>query len=179
MSLSKKHYLPIWIGIIVFLADALTKFLTQEYIPLMHHTHVYPFGGIGIFQNFLGVDFSIVHATNRGAAWGLFAEYQEYLLYLRVALIFGTLLYIIFYNKEKEYQIPLTLIVVGASGNVFDYFLYGHVIDMLHFVFGTYQYPVFNLADSAIFVGIFWLFVASWLAEKKLAKQKTTKPIKR
>ena len=50
---------------------------------------------------------------------------------------------------------------MGALCNILDYFFYGHVIDMLHFVFWGYDYPVFNVADSFICIGVFWLFFAS------------------
>jgi signal peptidase II len=84
----------------------------------------------------------------------MFGGYQLPLLYLRVALILALIIYTLFINKRKQWQIPLCMIIAGAIGNVIDYFLYGHVIDMIHVVLWGYDYPVFNVADSAIFLGI-------------------------
>lgn len=170
MLRSKTGWIAIAIGVLILILDMSTKGLTQGYLPhLAAYQGHYPYGGIPIFENFLGIEFSIVHATNKGAAWGMFANYQHLLLYLRalfIAVLFG---YIFFYNKNRTLDIPLMLVGAGAFSNVLDFFLYGHVIDMLHFVLWGYDYPVFNIADAAIFVGIFWLFTASLVAEKKQA----------
>lgn len=153
--------------ICILALDISSKFLTQAYLP--HHLYSYPYGGIGIFKNFYGIEFSIVHATNKGAAWGMLSEWQHYLLYLRIVLVILLLGYILFFNKNKSYEIPLAFILAGAAGNILDFFLYGHVIDMLHFVFWGYDYPVFNLADSSIFIGIAWLLILSWKEKPKAA----------
>lgn len=154
--------LAAFLGIFVFLADLLTKFLTAHFLPLSYlQSQSYPYGGIGVFKDFLGIEFSITHATNRGAAWGILAEYQAYLLLLRIVLVGGLLLYIILFNKDRSRLFPLVLIVAGAAGNILDFFIYGHVVDMFHFIFWGYDYPVFNVADSSIFIGIVWLFLLS------------------
>lgn len=159
--------LPIGIGLLFFLTDFLSKFWIYRNLPVVgDYIYRYPYGGIGVFQNFFGVEFSLNHATNRGAAWGILSQYQLYLLIFRIVLIVGLLIYVFFYNKRSEWQIPLALIIAGALGNVLDFFLYGHVIDMFHFVFWGYDYPIFNVADSAIFIGIFWLFLSSWYDKK-------------
>lgn len=169
MSKYKKIFLTVLIASVVLLADFFTKFWVQNTLPLMNsHLSEYPYGGIGIFQNFLGIQLSITHATNHGAAWGMFSEWQIYLLFVRVAIIAGVILYALIFNKIRSRDIPLTLIIAGATGNVLDFFLYGHVVDMIHFVFWGYEYPVFNLADSAIFIGIVWLFILSWQENKAL-----------
>jgi len=153
------------IGFIILAADALSKYFTQYYLPLVNPHHFwYPYGGIGIFQNFLGIEFSLNYVLNKGAAWGVFFDYQQQLLYLRIVLISGMLVYFLFINKVKSNEIPLMMIFAGAVGNVIDYFLYGHVIDMFHFVLWGYDFPVFNLADAAIFLGVSWLFIASFFA---------------
>ena len=153
----------------VLSVDFLTKFLVSKYIPLITHDHsTYPYGGIGIFKNFLGVEFSIIHETNRGAAWGMFADFQFYLLVLRIILILAMTLYLLKFNTKPILDIPFALIIAGAVGNVIDFFRYGHVIDMLHFIFWGYEYPVFNVADSAIFLGICGLFLISWVHTEKI-----------
>lgn len=167
MVISKKNRILFFVlGSLLFLVDLLTKFLTQKWIPLMRGQS-YPYGGIKIFKDFFGIEFSIVHATNRGAAWGLFSDFQFYLICLRIILIVGLIIYVFFYHKRQSSIIPLTLIIFGALGNIVDYFLYGHVIDMLHFILWGYDFPVFNVADSAICIGIFWLLIDSWFLDSR------------
>jgi signal peptidase II len=164
MSKSKTRTFAIYLAIAVFLVDSVTKFLTTQYLPPMDAEHLwYPYGGIPVFYNFYGIDFSLVHAINRGAAWGIFSNYQGWLLIGRIVLVIGITIYATAINKNNRYDIPLALIIGGASANIVDYFFYGHVIDMFNFVFWGYDYPVFNVADSAICVGIFWLIAASSL----------------
>lgn len=162
MQSSRHYFRVIAIGLLVFLLDRISKLLVFKYIPLMWLSPFwYPYGGIGIFHDFFGVDFSINHATNKGAAWGALAEFQIYLLALRILLVVGMVIYVAFYNKKPSWDIPLTIIIAGAAGNVVDYFVYGHVIDMLHFVFWGYDYPVFNVADASIFIGLAWMLIVS------------------
>jgi len=165
MSFRKHTVIAAILGIFVFITDFVTKSLTQAQIPLMHG-HGYPYGGLKVFKNFFGIEFSIVHAINKGAAWGLFSDFQFYLICLRIILIVCLIIYLFFYNKNAILITPLTLITVGALGNILDYFLYGHVIDMFHFVLWGYNFPVFNVADSSICIGIFSLLITSWFEKK-------------
>jgi signal peptidase II len=127
--------------------------------------HLYPYGGIGVFKNILGVEFSISHTINTGAAWGAFSQWQLPLVALRIALICGMLIHLAYWNKQPEHRAPITLVVSGAACNVLDTFIYGHVVDMLHFILWGYDYPVFNVADAAIFIGVAWLLLLSLRGE--------------
>jgi signal peptidase II len=170
MSIFSRRLLPLLIGIFVFIIDVITKYLTHTHLSVMNrHTLWYPYGGIGVFKDFLGIEFSITHQINHGAAWGVLSNYQMPLLYFRIALVAALLFYAIFINKHKSWSIPLALIISGAAGNILDYFLYGHVVDMFHFVLWGYDFPVFNVADSAIFLGIASLLITSSF-EKKTVK---------
>lgn len=140
--------------------DALSKYWIQSHLPLM--SNGYPYGGIGVSPNFHGIEFSIVHATNKGAAWGTFAEFSTLLLIFRIILI-GFLIYYYFKHTSFYIRIPLALIIAGAFGNVLDIYLYGHVVDMFHFIFFGYDYPVFNIADSAICIGVALYLIFSWI----------------
>lgn len=167
-----KRLVPLYVGIFVFVADLISKFLTNSTLPLMHRDSLwYPYGGIGVFKNFFGIEFSISHQINHGAAWGIFADFQIYLLYLRIALIVVLLVYALFLNRHTGWGIPLALIIAGATGNVVDYFLYGHVVDMLHFVLWGYDFPVFNVADTSIFFGITSLIILSCFEKNGNAKR--------
>ena len=119
----------------------------------------YPYGGIGVFENFLGVSFSINHVENTGAAWGILSNYTKSLFILRIVIVVALGIYIGFFNKNRKTDFPFLLIITGAIGNILDFFFYGKVIDMFHFIFFGYSYPVFNLADAMITIGIGWLIV--------------------
>lgn len=157
-------YAALAIGLIVLFVDQITKFYTYRYLPLIgSHFYSYPYGGIGVFKDFLGIEFSINHIANKGAAWGVLGDYQIPLLVLRSGLIFGLVIYFFRSKTAPVLHIPLALIIAGAIGNVMDYFFYGHVIDMFHFVLWGYDFPVFNVADSAISIGIGLMFILSWV----------------
>lgn len=153
--------LPIAIIGFVLGVDILTKLWVNDNLPLMLSYSEYPYGGIGVFENWAGIQFSISHLTNRGAAWGVLTDYQEALLWVRIALIGGLILYAAFWNRHPSWRAPLALVIAGATGNVIDYYLYGHVVDMLHVVLWGYDFPVFNVADSAVSVGVFWLIIVT------------------
>lgn len=138
----------------VLALDTISKGLTQSYFkPFESAPPIYPFGGIAIFQ-FFGIDFCIHHVTNRGAAWGVGSSWQTLLLVLRIAVVVSLALYVFFSLKAADKRYALTLVVAGGLGNIIDYFIYGHVVDMFHFIFWGYSYPVFNIADISIFFGI-------------------------
>lgn len=152
------------LGVLLLLGDLLSKWATVAYLPPMHlSAPIYPYGGVAVFENILGVEFSLSFTTNTGAAWGAFSAYQLPLLALRMALIALMGWYVAFRAQGLEVKLPLLLILVGAIGNVSDYFLYGHVIDMLHLVLWGYDFPVFNLADSYITLGVGAMVMGSFL----------------
>lgn len=168
MIFKNSRFMVVYIGLIVLAIDFITKFLVAHFIPVMSYDSLwYPYGGIGIFNNLMGIEFSIVHVTNRGAAWSTLESHQDALLIIRTLLIFAMLAYLLFINKNKESVIPLVLIVSGAIGNVLDFFLYGHVVDMIYFIFWGHPYPVFNVADSAVTIGVLWLVLSSLWNSKK------------
>jgi signal peptidase II len=131
-----------------------------HYIPHIQPYLGYPFGGIGLINTTL-LKISIVHTTNTGAAWGLFANYQMMLLILRMLITGGVLGYLLFFKPPKKLVIPFVCIAAGALGNIVDYFLYGHVVDMIYCIFYKYSYPVFNVADSVVFLSVFYLLFQS------------------
>jgi signal peptidase II len=155
---------------LILAADFFSKLYVHTHIPLIAYSpYAYPYGGIAVFQDWHGIDFSINHIVNTGAAWGFLSSFQQPLLYLRMVIIGGILSYLIFAKQSAPYRIPLTLVVTGAIGNVIDHFLYGHVIDMFmfHFHRWNYTFPLFNIADSAIFCGISWMLIQSFFTKKQ------------
>lgn len=126
----------------------------------------YPFGGIGIFEQFYGVSFSLNTVTNTGVAWGLFPGHAPLLLALRAMIIAGLLIYLLW--NPKKASLSLWMIAAGATGNVIDMLVYGHVIDFLHFQFFGWSFPLFNLADSCIAIGAFLLLLPRKIDDRSI-----------
>ena len=104
--------------------------------------------------------FNLIYAVNRGAAFSILADVDSpwrhyFFLIVGIAAIIG--LTIVYYKTRSEsrlYGIALALICSGAIGNLIDRIRLGHVIDFLDFYIGTYHWPAFNVADSAICIGV-------------------------
>ena len=134
---------------------------------------IYPYGGLPVFENLLGIDLSIAHVTNRGGPWGIVSSHHTHLLLVRIFAILCLIVHLLVFNEKKTREIPLALVISGAIGNVLDSFFYGHVIDMIHFVFWGYSFPVFNIADSLICSGVGFLLLHACI-EKYLENKSVT-----
>lgn len=141
----RKLYFAIAFGVLVL--DRLTKWLVQERIPL-HDT-------ITIIPNF----FRLTHVQNRGAAFGLFAESPSewrVLLLVLFSLVALSVVSAMLWKNSHAMTVTgwaLALILGGALGNLWDRVVDGHVVDFLDFYVGSYHWPAFNVADSAIVAG--------------------------
>jgi len=103
--------------------------------------------------------FRLTHVENRGAAFGLFADsHSEWkiavlVLFSLVALVIVAALLWKNSHAMTTTGVGLALILGGALGNLWDRLVSGHVVDFLLFYIGQYQWPAFNVADSAIVMG--------------------------
>lgn len=95
------------------------------------------------------------YIKNTGAAWGTLQGANIFLAILTIAVI----IFILIKWKELE-GIPISLILGGAVGNLIDRIIFGHVIDFIDFKY----WPLFNIADSAITIGVIMLL---WKGLKK------------
>ncbi len=135
------------ISSIVILFDQVIKILINNYLV----------SDINVIQNF----FVITKVHNTGAAFSIFTD-QRILL-----IIVSLLMLIIILKLHKDYKnnlrnmIAFGLVIGGLIGNLIDRIILGYVVDYLSFSFGSYNYPVFNLADTAIVIGIFLLLIAT------------------
>jgi signal peptidase II len=132
----------------VVVLDQATKAWIQARLPFPTYGES---GAIPVVRGF----FYLVHVGNTGAAWSLFAGKSAVLALLAAA----TLAAIAFWRRhlglrQTSVQICFGLLCGGILGNLVDRLVYGHVIDFLDFHFGRYIYPTFNLADSAICIGV-------------------------
>jgi signal peptidase II len=138
------HFL---IALFVIMLDRLAKLVVEHKIPLHD--------GIQIIPGF----FRLTHLENRGAAFGLFADSPSpwkigaLVLFSVIALVVVSALLWKNSHTISITGIGLALILGGAVGNLWDRLTAGHVTDFLLFYIGRYQWPAFNVADSAIVVG--------------------------
>lgn len=126
------------ISISVFLFDQLTKFLARKFLTLGHP--------VSVIKGFLY--FTLVY--NRGAAFGILRN--QFFLFITAAVVAIILLVANLKGSKRvdSYALALSLILAGAAGNLFDRLFFGSVIDFLDFR----VWPVFNVADSAITIGV-------------------------
>ena len=118
--------------------------------------------------------FNIVHAENPGAAFGFLSEshsqWRSLFLVgvsLAVMAIIGAMLFRPSVKKSTMLEIALALVFGGAAGNMWDRLYRGTVTDFLQFFFGTYEFPSFNAADSAITIGACLLLLDLWQTRTK------------
>ena len=120
------------------------------------------------------LNFTLIH--NRGAALG-FLENSNTIWQVRLLSSISTItIFIIFIwlfhlqkNKERYLtSICLSLILAGAIGNLYDRLTHEYVVDFLDFHIGTYHWPIFNLADSAIFIGAITILIMSFHPNNEL-----------
>ena len=117
------------------------------------------YDSIVVIKNF----FNITYVRNTGAAWSLFAG-RTWLLVIVSLIIISFIIFYIYKNKPKNKfeKIGYSLVLGGAIGNFIDRIVYGYVIDFLDFNIFGYDYPIFNLADTFIVVGVIILCICTW-----------------
>ncbi len=156
----KYHFL---IAVLVVLLDRVSKWLVATNLNLHDSIAVLP----GFFR--------ITHVQNSGAAFGLFAdsssEWKVAVLILFSTLALAVVSALLWKNSHTMTTtgVGLALILGGAVGNLWDRLLTGRVVDFLDFFVGSYHWPAFNIADSAIVVGAL-LLVAEILFAKSSAQ---------
>ena len=133
--------------------DALTKWLIVARLDLHDAVTVIP----GFLQ--------LVHVRNSGAAFGIGAGSESAFVPLLLnAGAVTVLCVVVIYSlrasiSERALQTGLHLIIGGAIGNLVDRFRFGYVVDFADVFVGEHHWPAFNVADSAICVGIGLLFL--------------------
>ncbi len=142
-----KKIIPICL--ITFLADRISKHLIVSSLKVGK--------SVTIIKNF----FSITLAKNTGIAFSLLEGKIGIIILLTILMILLLLEMLKKENKEKE-KICYAVIIGGAIGNLLDRLLYGYVIDFLDFKIFGYDYPIFNIADSCIVIGIILLLIISF-----------------
>jgi signal peptidase II len=111
--------------------------------------------------------FDLTYVRNTGAAWGLFDGSNVALaLFSLVVLVLLVVFRRHFIGPHPLQRIALGFMAGGILGNLFDRLRLGYVVDYLHFYRGGYHFPSFNIADSAICIGVFLYILTSFRSEK-------------
>lgn len=158
----KQLWAQLLLGFLIFILDRVTKFWAVKYlikiIPVFN------------FFNFIKLDFEL--AFNYGVSWGLFSSNSLFSKLSLIAVILFILSFLIFYTgkklQAKKTILGEILIIAGAVSNLLDRFFYGAVIDFIHVSFNlNWDFPIFNLADIGIFIGVCYMLFRECYPEKK------------
>ncbi|GAB5046373.1 signal peptidase II [Thermodesulfovibrio sp. TK110] len=137
MSL-KIHKSFILIFFVLFL-DQLTKYLAIKFLSPKGVIKLLPF-------------LNLVYVENTGTAFGMF-KFLGAEFFIVIALC-ATVFLVYMYFKDPKNWLIYSLIIAGATGNIIDRLIYGHVIDFIDLHLKNLHWPAFNVADSAISIGI-------------------------
>lgn len=144
--MKKKPYI---IAFFFFIIDLFSKQLINQIMSVGE--------SVKVINNF----FYITYTRNTGAAWSILEDKRILLLIISVIVLYFINKYM---NKEvldKFESFTYGMIIGGIVGNLFDRIFLGYVIDFIDFKLFGYDYPIFNLADTFIVVGIILLFIIS------------------
>lgn len=146
---------------IVILLDQWTKSLVVEHLALGER--------IPVIEGF----FDWVHVRNTGAAFGMMAAAPEWFrvpfFYGISVVAIGVLVYLFWKIKPKEkfLSIPFSLIAAGVIGNLIDRLRYGNVVDFVSWhLQDKFEWPAFNVADSAITISMFLILISVLKSDK-------------
>ena len=144
-----KYKILSFVSIVVLLLDQATKIFIDRTMEI--HS------SITVVKNF----FNITYIRNKGAAFGFLAETSFrlpfFILISLIALVVIFALYRKLRPEQKLSAVSLSLIFAGAMGNLIDRVRLGEVIDFIYVHWYEHYWPAFNVADSAICVGVFLL----------------------
>jgi signal peptidase II len=163
-----------WAKYLLFSAVNLLVVAADQWTKLVVEKNLYLNEFIVIVPNF----FDIRYIRNTGAAFGIMAKLPDGArmpFLIGVSLLAMALIFYLFVKAEKErlvYLLSLSLVFAGAVGNLIDRIMFGEVRDFLHMHIYSLSWPIFNIADSAITVGIVLLAWELLIVEPRLAKEK-------
>ena len=144
--MKKKHLIIFSTASIAIIIDQLTKFLINMNLELNQ--------SIPVINNV----FHLTYILNSGAGFGILQQQKLLLIFISIIVIGVILYYIRKIKNEKVLQVLAGLVLGGTMGNLIDRISYGYVIDFLDFRI----WPIFNIADSFVTVGVIWLVIYLW-----------------
>ncbi len=144
----KKAIYILFIVLTVIALDQITKHFIINYLSFSDSIEIFPF-------------LHIVNIRNTGAAFGIFKDLGSIFF---IAISVAATIFVINLLIRRTYNyFGLSLVLGGALGNLIDRIFYGKVVDFIDFSIGSFHWPAFNVADSALTVGIIIIFLMSLL----------------
>lgn len=160
LELRVKNVIYYVIALIVIMLDQWTKWLVVKNMDLGQ--------SIKIIEGFL----YITSHRNRGAAWGILQGQMLFFYLITVVVIIGIVYYLKKYGKREPLMgIALGFMLGGAIGNFIDRLFRKEVVDFINTFIFTYNFPIFNIADSALTIGVILLFIYMLFFEGKPKKE--------
>lgn len=154
-------YLYYIIAFIVIVIDQLSKWFIVKTMEFGEQ--------ITVIQDF----FYITSHRNKGAAWGILQGQMMFFYIVTGVVVVGIIFYMQKYAKEsKMLAISLSFVLGGALGNFIDRLFRKEVVDFFDFVIFNYDFPIFNVADSALVIGVILIIIATIVDESKKGKVK-------
>ena len=152
----KKNLIIFAIIFFTFFLDLITKNYAVNNL-LLNHSVI-----INAFLNF-------TLAFNYGAAFSFLSDaggWQRWFFVIFSIVVISFIAYILIKDQDSEY-IAYSFIFGGALGNLYDRFLLGYVIDFIEFHYNNFYWPIFNIADIAISIGIILLLYSMFSKDNK------------
>ncbi|MDO7905385.1 signal peptidase II [Paenibacillus sp. JX-17] len=145
------------IALIVFLLDQGVKYLIATQLELGEQIPV------------IGQFFVITSHRNQGAAFGILEGQRWFFIVITIVVVIAIVWYLrkTSRNGQKLLSVALSLVLGGAVGNFLDRAVSGKVVDFAQFTFGTYVFPIFNIADSAIVIGVALIILDTLLDSRR------------
>lgn len=154
------------IALAAFLIDQGTKYLVATRMEIQDQ--------IPVIGNF----FILTSHRNKGAAFGILQDQQWFFIIVTVVVVIGIVWYLQrVKNAEGSARIlplALSLVLGGALGNFIDRLRMGEVVDFFLFNFGSYSFPIFNVADACIVVGVALIIIDMLLDAKRPNEPQST-----
>ncbi|WP_407276028.1 signal peptidase II [Halothiobacillus sp. DCM-1] len=162
MTLYWRNLTWLWLSALVISLDAVSKWFASHFLTYGEPVFITPFFNLTLLHNH-GAAFSFLADQSGWQRWG-FAV-------LAIGVSLGLMFWLLRLAPERNpryhawLKVALALVIGGALGNLSDRLSLGFVVDFLDFHWGGYHWPAFNLADSAITLGVGLLLIAEiWLS---------------
>ena len=143
------------LSLIIFILDQVSNAIISAFIKLND--------SLSIIKNF----FSLTYINNNGASFGILQNGKVFLIILSLIAILILIRYLNSFKNNTKNIFGFGLLIGGILGNLSDRLLFGYVRDFLDFKILNYNFPVFNLADTFIVIGVFLLIIAIIKGEDK------------
>ncbi len=154
-QIMRRLRVPALVAIIVIILDQISKALVLR---------TWPFPQTGEFE-IIGQWLAFTYIRNDGVAFGLFQGIPQFFTITSLVIVVGAVYYFVrhIHENDRWASVIIGLIVGGALGNVIDRLRFGYVVDFIKTLGG--HFPIFNLADSAVVIGVFLMAIRMFLED--------------